>query len=323
MTMFNIKKMILRPSAASTDTTEINITSSSSPSQDAVATSSAQRQSSASMSSSRRSHRDRHGRHSTSRQSHTRRQGTSTMTIPPASRAALDSLFHVRLRGDARAIQKHGGGNDECVICAEPFQNNDVVTSLPCGHMHHSDCIMGWLSRKCTCPSCRYELPTDDPEFERQRRRRQRKAKEQQKAAAAAASVDGEPLSDSSCGSNSNNKHHRHHHESMEREEDELWVLQGLEDLLAQKRDHHTVFRNHENFDLIMKRTLRLRREIEQEQAQSRDTAGESSLDPCWMTDKNNGGKADQSGDSSLPSYCDHSEFLALYAGYQQPQNEF
>jgi hypothetical protein len=70
---------------------------------------------------------------------------------PPASLAARQGLIHLRMRAPSK---------DVCVICAQTFCVNDVVTTLPCGHMHHSKCILCWLQRKCTCPSCRYELPS-------------------------------------------------------------------------------------------------------------------------------------------------------------------
>jgi hypothetical protein len=62
--------------------------------------------------------------------------------------------------------------HDECIICSETFEIGCVVTRLPCSHMYHSDCIVGWLHRNCTCPICRYELPTDDPKFEQGRTER-------------------------------------------------------------------------------------------------------------------------------------------------------
>jgi hypothetical protein len=84
---------------------------------------------------------------------------------PPASMDAINDLIPLRLRADDR-------DHEECLICSEIYEIGCVVTRLPCGHMYHSDCIIGWLHRNCTCPICRYELPTDDPNFEQGRTER-------------------------------------------------------------------------------------------------------------------------------------------------------
>ena len=86
--------------------------------------------------------------------------------------------------------QRHGEGRDGstsssdddgdgcCLICSEPYQTGEFVTALhPCNHAYHTECIVSWLSRRCTCPVCRYEFGTDHPTYEAERldRMRQRR----------------------------------------------------------------------------------------------------------------------------------------------------
>jgi hypothetical protein len=64
---------------------------------------------------------------------------------------------------------------EDCVVCREPYSVGDIVMRLPfCSHSFHEDCAMSWLTRHNTCPFCRRELPTDDPDYEAERRRQQR-----------------------------------------------------------------------------------------------------------------------------------------------------
>jgi hypothetical protein len=85
--------------------------------------------------------------------------------VPPASFDAMMNLVRLRLRG----IDED---NQECLICAEPYEIGCVVTSLPCGHLYHSNCVTDWLCRRCTCPVCRYEIPTDNADYEAGRQER-------------------------------------------------------------------------------------------------------------------------------------------------------
>lgn len=83
---------------------------------------------------------------------------------PPAARAAVERLQVVALRGEEAA--------QGCAVCKEGMEQGELATGLPCGHFYHGACISPWLAIRNTCPVCRYELPTDDPEYERRMARR-------------------------------------------------------------------------------------------------------------------------------------------------------
>jgi hypothetical protein len=55
---------------------------------------------------------------------------------------------------------------DVCPVCQEELQIHDVCTTLPCSHVFHKDdCLKPWLQEHHTCPVCRFELITDNQEF--------------------------------------------------------------------------------------------------------------------------------------------------------------
>jgi hypothetical protein len=85
--------------------------------------------------------------------------------VPPASLDAMNKLVQLRLRG----IDED---NQECLICAETYEIGCVVIPLPCGHLYHSTCVTDWLCRQCTCPVCRYEIPTNNADYEAGRQER-------------------------------------------------------------------------------------------------------------------------------------------------------
>lgn len=64
-----------------------------------------------------------------------------------------------------------------CNICLEEYTQKDSdeesARQLPCGHRFHLNCIKKWLDGGSTnCPTCRNELPTDDPMFEAFKKRK-------------------------------------------------------------------------------------------------------------------------------------------------------
>ncbi|XP_059644012.1 uncharacterized protein LOC132285803 [Cornus florida] len=59
-----------------------------------------------------------------------------------------------------------------CAVCKDDINAGEQAKQLPCFHRYHGDCILPWLNIRNTCPVCRYELPTDDPDYERRRTQR-------------------------------------------------------------------------------------------------------------------------------------------------------
>ncbi|XP_071733105.1 E3 ubiquitin-protein ligase CIP8 [Rutidosis leptorrhynchoides] len=84
---------------------------------------------------------------------------------PPAAKSAVEGL---------PTVEVIVNDSEVCAICKDKVFNNEkeVVKQLPCGHMYHQDCIVPWLGSRNTCPICRFELPTDDPEYEEDRKKR-------------------------------------------------------------------------------------------------------------------------------------------------------
>ncbi|XP_006647002.2 uncharacterized protein LOC102721136 [Oryza brachyantha] len=53
-----------------------------------------------------------------------------------------------------------------CAVCMDCFASGQLVALLPCKHYFHGDCIWPWLVIRNTCPVCRHQVRTDDPEYE-------------------------------------------------------------------------------------------------------------------------------------------------------------
>eukprot|EP00250_Pteridium_aquilinum_P002715 c12937_g1_i1 orf=166-1005(+) len=47
---------------------------------------------------------------------------------------------------------------DPCVICRFEYEDGDVLSTLPCKHHYHADCIKNWLQINKVCPICSAEV---------------------------------------------------------------------------------------------------------------------------------------------------------------------
>ncbi|XP_020588755.1 E3 ubiquitin-protein ligase RING1-like [Phalaenopsis equestris] len=83
---------------------------------------------------------------------------------PPAAKTAIASLPDVKIAQDQLASDEA-----QCAVCKESFEIEEMVKQLPCKHLFHKDCILPWLELHNSCPVCRYELPTDDQDYEQRK----------------------------------------------------------------------------------------------------------------------------------------------------------
>ena len=48
-----------------------------------------------------------------------------------------------------------------CVLSIEPFLQHQLISVMPCGDMHHANCLYKWLTtlgRKKSCPKCNQDV---------------------------------------------------------------------------------------------------------------------------------------------------------------------
>jgi len=89
---------------------------------------------------------------------------------PPASEEAIRSLAKKQVDPEMLGPE----GRAECSICMDDVSLGDEVTTLPCNHWFHGDCVTAWLKEHDTCPHCRKPISTPDqpPQASSSRRRR-------------------------------------------------------------------------------------------------------------------------------------------------------
>ncbi|TVT99321.1 hypothetical protein EJB05_55321, partial [Eragrostis curvula] len=83
---------------------------------------------------------------------------------PPAAKSAVAALPDVTVSADMMQVD----GGAQCAVCMDDFLLGASAKQLPCKHVFHKDCIIPWLDLHSSCPVCRFELPTDDPDYQPQ-----------------------------------------------------------------------------------------------------------------------------------------------------------
>ena len=88
---------------------------------------------------------------------------------PPASKNAVDKLKKYKINEEKI---KEFGFENSCAVCKEEFNIGEECLSMPCNHYFHDNCLIPWLKERNSCPVCRFELPTDDPDFEEMKKQK-------------------------------------------------------------------------------------------------------------------------------------------------------
>ncbi|KAL4022172.1 hypothetical protein IC575_015897 [Cucumis melo] len=99
--------------------------------------------------------------------------------VPPASKEFVANLPLFTITDEILAKL---GKDVQCAICKEDFAVDEKIQELPCKHAFHQDCLKPWLESNNSCPICRYELPTDDQEYENWKQR-EKEAEEERRGA--------------------------------------------------------------------------------------------------------------------------------------------
>ncbi|KAJ4980124.1 hypothetical protein NE237_010904 [Protea cynaroides] len=77
----------------------------------------------------------------------------------PASKSSVESIPTVKITSSLLATDSL-----LCAVCKDEFVVGVEAKQLPCRHLYHCDCIFPWLTQHNSCPVCRFQLPTDEPE---------------------------------------------------------------------------------------------------------------------------------------------------------------
>ena len=84
---------------------------------------------------------------------------------PPASERAIKNLKKIEINEN----NIHDFDGLACNVCLENFSEGQISNQIDCGHYFHEKCIVHWLKMRNTCPVCRHELESNDPNYEKRK----------------------------------------------------------------------------------------------------------------------------------------------------------
>lgn len=71
-----------------------------------------------------------------------------------------DCIYVVNESGicEEQKLHHSNTSNEQCAICVSEYQSDEIITTLPCNHEFHKNCVDPWLLEKGLCPICRFEI---------------------------------------------------------------------------------------------------------------------------------------------------------------------
>lgn len=101
-----------------------------------------------------------HGDNATAIRFHMHDDEPTTAPVAEDLLVRLWSCSHALSNKDAVALALEGKGT--CSICLSDISDGEEAAFLPCDGEHalHFACMRTWLEKASTCPSCRFQLPT-------------------------------------------------------------------------------------------------------------------------------------------------------------------
>ncbi len=85
---------------------------------------------------------------------------------PPASKDEVSKLRKVTVDENNKEEIRKMSSEHLCSVCKDDYESGQNLIQLPCSHLFHDDCILPWLKERNSCPTCRFELKTDDNDYE-------------------------------------------------------------------------------------------------------------------------------------------------------------
>jgi len=88
---------------------------------------------------------------------------------PPASKEEVEKLIKIKITTENRNEINNISAENSCSVCKDDYEDEQIVIKLPCNHFFHEECLMPWLKERNSCPTCRFELKTDDEDYEKRK----------------------------------------------------------------------------------------------------------------------------------------------------------